>query len=183
MTAPTKKKLTPEQLKKFHAKFYISPEVSNAGVVVAFNESYLDKEIEYADVLDVINDITQQLTQENTLEYAERLLMSQGMALNNLFVSLVKKAETEDTNIKRFETFMRLALKSQSQCRATLETLAAVKNPPVVFANTANIAQNQQINNGTPPANDCQNKPIQITQDESVNIPVKSTDKVILETK
>jgi len=38
------------------------------------------------------------------------------------------------------DTDMRLALRAQSQCRATLETLAAIKNPPVVFANQANIA-------------------------------------------
>jgi hypothetical protein len=36
---------------------------------------------------------------------------------------------------------MRLALKAQSQCRATLETLAQIKNPPVVLARQANIAQ------------------------------------------
>jgi hypothetical protein len=46
---------------------------------------------------------------------------------------------------------MRLALKAQSQCRATLETLATVKNPPVLFAKQANIANGpQQVNNGTP---------------------------------
>ena len=48
---------------------------------------------------------------------------------------------------------MRIALKAQSQCRATLETLAQIKNPPVVFARQANIAQGpQQVNNGMTPA-------------------------------
>jgi hypothetical protein len=47
------------------------------------------------------------------------------------------------------EGIMRLALKAQSQCRATLETLAAVKNPPVVYARQANVTSGpQQINNG-----------------------------------
>lgn len=48
---------------------------------------------------------------------------------------------------------MRIALKAQNQSRMTLETLAAIKNPPVVFAKQANINQgngNQQVNNGTP---------------------------------
>ena len=46
------------------------------------------------------------------------------------------------------EAYMRMALKAQSQCRATLETLATIKNPPVVFARQANIAQGpQQVNN------------------------------------
>jgi hypothetical protein len=35
---------------------------------------------------------------------------------------------------------MRFGLKAQAQCRATLETLAAIKNPPTVFARQANIA-------------------------------------------
>lgn len=51
------------------------------------------------------------------------------------------------------ERYLRLALKAQNQCRSTLETLAAIKNPPVVFAKQANINQgngNQQVNNSTP---------------------------------
>lgn len=47
---------------------------------------------------------------------------------------------------------MRLALKAQSQCRTTLETLAVIKNPPtsVAFVRQANIAHGaQQVNNGS----------------------------------
>ena len=45
---------------------------------------------------------------------------------------------------------MRMALRAQSQCRATLETLAAIKNPPIVYARQANVTTGpQQINNGT----------------------------------
>src|SRR6185437_3352262 len=46
------------------------------------------------------------------------------------------------------ETYMKLALRAQNQARMTLETLATIKNPPVVFAKQANIANNQQVNNG-----------------------------------
>jgi hypothetical protein len=39
---------------------------------------------------------------------------------------------------------------AQGQCRATLETLAVIKNPPVVFAKQANIAHGpQQVNNNS----------------------------------
>lgn len=49
---------------------------------------------------------------------------------------------------------MRLALKAQAQCRATLETLANTKKPPVVYARQANIAHGpQQVNNGSRDAN------------------------------
>jgi hypothetical protein len=48
---------------------------------------------------------------------------------------------------------MRMAMKAQNQCRMTLETLATIKNPPVVFAKQANINNGgqQQVNNGAGP--------------------------------
>jgi len=51
------------------------------------------------------------------------------------------------------DSYMRIALKAQSPSRATVETLAAIKNPPVVFARQANINNGgqQQVNNGTAP--------------------------------
>ena len=46
------------------------------------------------------------------------------------------------------ERLLRLGLKAQSQSRATLETLATIKNPPTVFARQANVAHGpQQVNN------------------------------------
>jgi hypothetical protein len=61
--------------------------------------------------------------------------------------------------MNNMETFLRLALKAQSQCRATLETLAAIKNPPVVFAKQANISSgHQQVNNVVPATHAEENK-------------------------
>ena len=46
------------------------------------------------------------------------------------------------------DKYMRLALKAQSQCRATLETLAGIKNP-IPYIKQTNIANGpQQVNNG-----------------------------------
>ena len=53
--------------------------------------------------------------------------------------------------MKNLEAYSRMALKAQNQCRMTLETLATIKNPPIVYAKQANIAHgHQQVNNGTP---------------------------------
>ena len=41
---------------------------------------------------------------------------------------------------------MRLALRAQSQCRATLDSLSSLNKAPTVFAQQANVATNQQIN-------------------------------------
>jgi hypothetical protein len=141
---------------------------------------------DYGDVVEVMEDITQKLIKDNSLEYVERMLLSQSIALNSLFVGLVDKAKSVELvghDIKKFETYTRLALKSQSQCRATMETLAAIKNPPVVYAKTANIAQNQQINHGAPPAKDCQNQTQHVTHDVGENIPVESMIKDELKVK
>jgi len=44
-----------------------------------------------------------------------------------------------------------LALKAQSQSRASIESLAQIKNPPVVYARQANFANGpQQVNNAVP---------------------------------
>ena len=46
---------------------------------------------------------------------------------------------------------MSLALKAQAQCRATLEALNEMKFPKsATFVKQANIANQQQINNGAP---------------------------------
>ncbi|MBL8226389.1 MAG: hypothetical protein JNM50_13780 [Chromatiales bacterium] len=47
------------------------------------------------------------------------------------------------------DTYLRLALKAQSQCRTTLEALVALKRPPVVIAQQTNVTTGpQQVNNG-----------------------------------
>ncbi len=84
---------------------------------------------------------------------AERMLNAQAVALNAIFCEMARRAASNmSTHLGATEQYMRLALKAQSQCRATLETLSAMKNPPVVFARQANIANGpQQVNNGTLP--------------------------------
>jgi hypothetical protein len=66
--------------------------------------------------------------------------------LNALFNQLFQKASNTQY-FDHYDRYMRFAFKAQAQCRATFETLARSKNPPV-FARQANIAQGtQQINN------------------------------------
>lgn len=83
------------------------------------------------------------------LSAAERMLNSQAVALNAIFAELARRAALNmGTHLGATETYMRLALKAQSQSRATVEALAAMKCPPLVFAQQANIAHGpQQVNN------------------------------------
>ena len=88
------------------------------------------------------------------LSSAEAMLTAQAAALNAMFCELARRAAMNmGEHLSATESYMRLALKAQGQCRATLETLAAIKNPPVVFARQANISHGpQQVNNGPAPA-------------------------------
>jgi hypothetical protein len=83
------------------------------------------------------------------LSRAEAMLIAQAHTLDAMFVNLARRAVGQDY-LKQWEAYMRMAMKAQNQCRMTLETLAAIKNPPVVFARQANINNGgqQQVNNG-----------------------------------
>lgn len=88
------------------------------------------------------------------LRRTEAMLISHAHTLDALFNNLARRAHRNiDGGYREAgETYLRLALKAQGQCRATLETLALVKNPPV-FAKQANINNGgqQQVNNGPAP--------------------------------
>jgi hypothetical protein len=79
----------------------------------------------------------------------EAMLFAQALTLQATFTALSRKAAANAGEyMGATDTYLRLALKAQGQCRATLETLANIKNPrPVAFVKQANIAQNQQVNN------------------------------------
>ncbi len=84
------------------------------------------------------------------LAQAEAMLINQAVALQNLFARLVERGMDADL-FPHYETHLRLALRAQAQSTRTLEVLAGIKNPPVVIAKQANIAQgHQQVNNGLP---------------------------------
>lgn len=86
----------------------------------------------------------------NDLAAAEQMLTAQSIALNAIFAEMARRSALNmGEYLDASDRYMRLALKAQGQCRATVETLAAIKNPPVVYAKQANITNGpQQVNNG-----------------------------------
>jgi hypothetical protein len=90
-----------------------------------------------------------QMLRQNDLTHVEDMLMGQAVGLQALFVRLTEGAMAAETTITNYDLKLRYALRAQSQCRATLETLATIKNPPMLFARQANVSSGpQQINNG-----------------------------------
>ena len=74
--------------------------------------------------------------------------LAQAQTLEALFHKLVRRSIAQE-NLLQYETHMRLALKAQSQCRTTVESLAVIQQGPAIFAKQANIAHgHQQVNNG-----------------------------------
>lgn len=81
----------------------------------------------------------------------EEQLVSQSLTLASIFHEMSRRAAMNIVNPQALDLYMRLALKAQSQSRSTMGTLAEVKYPRhAVFVKQANVARNQQVNNGVP---------------------------------
>lgn len=87
--------------------------------------------------------------QNGDLSEVEAMLVAQAISLDAVFNELARRAATNfGQHLNVAETYLRLAFKAQSQCRATLETLAEVKHPKAVtFVRQTNTATNQQVHN------------------------------------
>ena len=121
--------------------------VSNALLVHAFCQQTYGE----LDLKSVVVDLMAQCDSVHggDLARVEAMLTAQAHSLDAIFTTLAMRAARAEFQ-PQLEINLRLGLKAQAQCRATLETLAAIKNPPV-FAKQANIAHGpQQVNNGTP---------------------------------
>lgn len=147
MTKKTKAVVDPERKAKesMHAALNACrPELNAAAAAEPFAAIY--GETRATDICGVLEKLTDG---SRTMEFSERILLSQASALNVMYASLSRRAALNMGEYTQgAETYMKLALRAQNQCRMTLETLATIKNPPVVFAKQANIANNQQVNNG-----------------------------------
>lgn len=83
----------------------------------------------------------------------EEMLSAQAHTLDAIFNRLASRAAMFiGEQPEMVDMYLKLALRAQSQCRTSIEALAEVKNPPVVFARQYNVAGgHQQINNGAAP--------------------------------
>ena len=117
------------------------------------------------DLPDLIRDLQAQTKQiqAGSMSSVEAMLYGQAKVLETMFTCLSRRA-ANNNNLKQIQVNLTLALKAQSQCRATLEALAEIKNPrPVQFVKQANMTTGpQQINNGSAaqsPARNFKSKP------------------------
>ncbi len=136
------------------AKVAVLPSANAALVMTSYGGSLGLRDDALLSLVNKLADDTKDM-QAGDMKRAEAMLFGQAHALQSIFVTLAQRAAS---NIGQYigatETYLRLALKAQGQCRATLETLATIKNPPVVIARQANINNGgqQQVNNGAAPS-------------------------------
>jgi hypothetical protein len=97
-----------------------------------------------------LNDMVGQI-KDGDMSSVERLLVTQAVALNTMFAELAHRAAKNiGEHLGATDTYLRLAMKAQSQSANTLRILGEIKNPkvPVAFVKQANITSgNQQVNN------------------------------------
>jgi len=128
--------------------------------------------------IDVIGGDTKQI---------EAMLFGQAKTLETLFTALARRAHSQEY-LPQFQAYLGLALKAQAQCRSTLEVLSEIKNPrQVAFVKQANIAHQQQVNNGQPqpaaPSETIPAQPAALTHDPLEAVPTfsRQVDQVVAE--
>lgn len=124
--------------------------MANVGVIATYQSGLFSAED--LDILECRHEVVKRVGQVHAgnTGHVVGLLMAQALALNSIFTKLAVKAADQDErgSPHQMESYLRLALKAQAQSRATLDALVAIGNPPVLFAQQANVAFGpQQVNN------------------------------------
>lgn len=136
-----------DEVGRNYAAAITGPEVSAYRVIAACETPELSDQLDVPGMLLMLKGQADAINRGDMVN-AEAMLTCQATALQTLFARLTERAMTQ-THMPNLEAFMRLALRAQSQSRATLETLAAIKNPPVIYAKQVNQTTGpQQVNNG-----------------------------------
>ncbi len=134
------------------AEVALSPIFGNTITAIAFSKSTLG-ELDVSVTNSVLMEEVKKV-QCGDLSGVEAILTAQALTLDKIFNEMARRAALNmGQGLQAMETYLKLALKAQTQCRTTVQTLAEVKNPhPVAFVKQANISHGpQQVNNGVSP--------------------------------
>ena len=137
---------TDQAKSKRYADISLSASYMNAILCDGFTKSILPE----ANISEVASALKGKIenVQAGDMTTIEAMLIGQAHALQTMFVSLGRQAAIK-TQLAQYTAFMNLALKAQSQSRATIQALVELKYPKQTnFVKQANIANgHQQINN------------------------------------
>lgn len=131
-----------EKRGKLEAEFNLTPAVQSSFSIEALSKKA-------PAIMTPIMDELQEQAQRvigNDLSRLEAMLVCQAHTLDSLFNQFIQKMpETPMAEHQKF--LMTYALRAQNQCRATIETLAELKNPRPYIQQQNMAANNMQINN------------------------------------
>lgn len=133
---------------KAHARTILRPSVQSALTVRDFSG-----DLKSLDINAVVEEISGHVhaAKNGDLSRQECILAAQVQTLDQLF-NMMSRMAAKNMNagyLHATESYMRMAMKAQFQCRATVETLAEIKNPSSpTFVRQQNVGQNVQVNNG-----------------------------------
>ncbi len=132
------------------ARNVLRPSVQAAVTVKEYNKSFVE-----TDVTSLIKSLVEQseASIDGDLNRAEAMLTSQAHTLDAIFNALAIRAINAEY-MANLDTYLKLALRAQSQSRATWEALMTIKYPQIDgYVGQANIANGpQQVNNAVPDA-------------------------------
>ena len=150
-TPRAKKDVPAKQDKQSDNEHYAKVSLSPATMSAVLSEAFTKQLFPDSSIAEVANALRDKITtiQDGDMQPIEAMLIGQAQALQTMFVSLGRQAASK-TSLPQYTAFMNLALKAQSQSRATIQALVELKYPKqATFVKQANIANgNQQVNNG-----------------------------------
>jgi hypothetical protein len=130
------------------ARMLVGPHVTNARVAAQFAKGNVGEVLPLQAVVTAFTESAKRVNLNDLID-VEATLLSQSATLNLMFGEFSRRAALNmGEYVDATESYIRMALKAQNQCRMTLETLSNIKNPPVIYAKQANITSGpQQVNN------------------------------------
>lgn len=114
------------------ARALLDPGIRHAALGVGFASKVIGNQETMPGLADYTNSLRQTMTKtgEGDLNMVSKLLTAQAMSLDGIFTELARRAAANmGEYMQATETYLRLALKAQSNSRATLETLAKLHQP------------------------------------------------------
>lgn len=126
------KQTTAETGAQAMARNLLEPNIRHALTASTYANKVLGTTFEAPGIADYVGhvDVATKKAEAGDLSIASRILVAQAMTLDSMFTEFARRAgHNMGEFIDASERYGRLALKAQSNCRATIETLAKMHQP------------------------------------------------------
>lgn len=130
--------------KELLAELSVRPEMRHSMAAMQFTAPFMGEEAEWSDLTTAYQKQLSNAAQGN-LDNISRMLMAQALTLDSIFTRMAERAAA---NMREFpdatKKYMLLALKAQSNSRATLEALARIHQPREQIVKHVNVNEGGQ---------------------------------------